>query len=105
MVKKSPIRSKHIPQRTCVGCHQVLPKRTLTRIVRTATGLQIDNTGKLPGRGAYIHDQKPCWQSAIKGKLATALRTELTEQDRELLQNYMENIPVSTPNEDQTVNR
>ena len=104
MVKKSPIRSKHIPQRTCVGCHQVLPKKSLTRIVRTATGLQIDNTGKLPGRGAYIHDQKSCWQSAIKGKLATALRTELIEQDRELLIQYIEKIPESTPEEDHTVN-
>jgi len=96
LVKKSPIRSKHIPQRTCVGCHQVLPKKSLTRIVRTATGLQIDNTGKLPGRGAYIHDQKSCWQSAIKGKLI--------EQDRELLIQYIEKIPESTPEEDHTVN-
>jgi len=105
LVKKSPIRSKHIPQRTCVGCHQVLPKKSLTRIVRTATGLQIDNTGKLPGRGAYIHDQKSCWQSSIKGKLSTALRTELTGQDRELLMQYMEKIPETTPEEDQTVHK
>jgi predicted RNA-binding protein YlxR (DUF448 family) len=71
--------------------------------VRTATGLQIDPSGKLPGRGAYIHDQKPCWQSAIKGRLANALRTEITEQDRKLFLQYMENLPEWTPEEDHAV--
>lgn len=103
MVKKSPIRIKHIPQRTCVGCHEILAKRTLTRIVRTATGLQIDKTGKLPGRGAYIHDQFNCWQKAIKGKLANALRTEMTEKDRIVLIQYMESNLVISPDEDHAV--
>lgn len=100
MVNKSSTRKKHIPQRTCVGCHNILPKRSLIRIVKTATGLQIDLTGKMPGRGAYLHDQHVCWQTAIKGKLANALRTELTENDRIFLSQYMENFPVTPQNED-----
>ena len=54
-------------------------KKSLTRIVRTGTGLLIDKSGKAPGRGAYIHDQKSCWQAALKGKLAHALKIEITE--------------------------
>jgi hypothetical protein len=42
---------KHIPQRTCVGCREVLPKRALIRVVRTAEGVRIDATSKLAGRG------------------------------------------------------
>jgi len=103
VVKKSPSRIKHIPQRTCVGCHEVLAKRNLIRVVRTATGLQIDKTGKLPGRGAYIHDQYSCWQKAIKGKLAIALRTEMTENDRILIMQYGEKFLINSTDEDHTV--
>lgn len=100
MVKKQPQRTKHIPQRTCVGCRQVLAKRSLTRIVKTDTGIKIDSSGKLPGRGAYIHNQISCWQSALKGKLANALRIELTEDDRFVLKEYMESLADSSPQDD-----
>lgn len=94
MVKKAKGRKpKHIPKRTCVGCKQIHEKRTLIRIVRTDTGVVIDETGKLPGRGAYIHDQKQCWQAAIKGKLANALKTELNDNDRKILLEFMQNLP------------
>ena len=36
MVKKTKRRGKHVPQRTCVGCREVLPKRALIRIVKRA---------------------------------------------------------------------
>ena len=77
-------RRKHIPQRTCVGCHQVLPKRSLIRVVRSAEGVLIDPSGKLAGRGAYLHDRRSCWERGLKGPLAHALKTTLTkvEQDR-----------------------
>ncbi len=93
MVKKAKIkRPKHIPQRTCVGCKEVLAKRSLTRIVRTDTGIVIDPSGKMPGRGAYIHNQKSCWQSAIKGKLANALKIDISDVDRKILQDFMGNL-------------
>lgn len=99
MVKNQPVRTKHIPQRTCVGCREVLAKRTLTRIVRTGIGLQIDPTGKMPGRGAYIHNQRSCWQSALKGRLANALKTEISEKDRQILNDFLENLPDEDPQE------
>ena len=84
-----------------MGCRQVLPKRSLIRIVRVELGVQIDPTGKLAGRGAYLHDQRACWERGLKGALAHALKTELTEKDQETLQNFMASLPeeVSAPEE------
>jgi predicted RNA-binding protein YlxR (DUF448 family) len=87
--KKKIVRRKHVPQRTCVGCHEVLPKRSLIRIVRSLDGVQVDPTGKLAGRGAYLHDRRSCWERAMKGSLAHALKIELTNEDREDLLVFM----------------
>ncbi len=93
MAKKTAKRVKHVPQRTCVGCRQTLAKRSLIRIVRTPEGLRVDPTGKIPGRGSYLHDQRSCWESGLKGALAHALKVDLTDQDRETLRNYMLTLP------------
>lgn len=87
------VRRKHVPQRTCVGCRAVLPKRSLIRIVRRPEGVEVDSTGKRTGRGAYLHDQRSCWERGLKGALAHALKTELTPQDRDLLLAYMATLP------------
>lgn len=101
-VKKAKGRKpKHIPKRTCVGCREILEKRSLIRIVRTDTGIIIDQTGKLSGRGAYIHDQKRCWQAALKGKLANALKTEINDNDLEILKIFMQNLPEVENKEEQ----
>ena len=88
------MRRKHIPQRTCVGCREVLPKRSLIRIVRTPTGIQVDSTGKLAGRGAYIHDQRTCWEHSLKGALAAALKKELAMAEMEMLLDFLATLPV-----------
>ncbi len=94
MPKKKPVqRVKHVPQRTCVGCREVLPKRTMIRIVRTAQGVQIDPTGKLAGRGAYLHDRRECWERGLKGALAHALKTTISPQERAELENFMKALP------------
>ncbi len=90
------IYMKHIPQRTCVGCRQVLPKRTLIRVVRTADGVKVDPTGKASGRGAYLHNKRSCWQRGMQGALAHALKTELTDQDRKLLTVFLTGLPEET---------
>jgi uncharacterized protein len=82
-------KPKHIPQRTCVGCRDVLPKRQLIRIVRTAEGVRVDATGKLSGRGAYLHNQRSCWEIGLKGTLAHALKAEITESDRKVLLEFL----------------
>jgi len=90
-----------VPQRTCVACREVIAKRSLIRIVRLPEGVAIDPTGKLAGRGAYLHDRRSCWERGLKGALSHALKIELTDQDRELLSSFMATLPDETdsPNE------
>ncbi len=103
MAGKTDKRVKHIPQRTCVGCRSVLPKRTLIRLVRTEQGVLIDPTGKAAGRGAYLHNQRSCWERGLKGALAHALKTDLTEQDRERLQAFLTTLPAESVEDRGTV--
>ena len=86
-------RKRHIPQRTCVGCREVLPKRSMVRIVRSPLGVVIDPGGKLSGRGAYLHNLRSCWERGMKGALSEALKTELTSEERERLMNYAVSLP------------
>jgi predicted RNA-binding protein YlxR (DUF448 family) len=72
---------KHIPQRTCVGCREVQGKRSMLRLVRTDEGVVLDATGKLPGRGTYLHIQQECIKSGINGGIARALKTDLSVEN------------------------
>ena len=59
--------------RRCVGCSQRFPKENMLRVVRTfdAEGkkhFQIDSTGKMDGRGAYLCKNSDCLKKAAKGK-------------------------------------
>ena len=93
MSKKPVQRVIHVPQRTCVGCREVLPKRKMVRIVRTADGVQVDPTSKLAGRGAYLHDRRECWERGLRGPLAHALKTTLTSDERVRLEDFMNTLP------------
>ncbi len=97
MTKKPVKRVKLVPQRTCVGCREILAKRTLTRIVRTADGVKIDPTGKLAGRGAYLHNKRSCWERGLQGSLAHALKTNLTGEESEILKSFMASLPEEAP--------
>ena len=121
------VKTKHIPQRTCIVCRETSAKRTLTRVVRvsaggldgaegeageavmtvtataisttsTVTGVYVDPTGKRNGRGAYLCDKRSCWKRAVESDvLEKALRTSLTDADRTRLREVM-----STMSTDQT---
>jgi uncharacterized protein len=93
MTAKPVKRVKHVPQRTCVGCRTVLAKRELIRIVRTSEGVRVDLSSKLAGRGAYLHNQRSCWERGLRGALAHALKTELTNADRERLEAFANTLP------------
>ena len=93
MAKKPVQRVKHVPQRTCVGCREVLPKRRMIRVVRTADGVQLDPTSKLAGRGAYLHERRECWERGLKGTLAHALKTTLTMEERATFEVFMSTLP------------
>lgn len=61
--------AKHIPDRQCVGCRELKPKRELVRIVRDQEGkVELDDTGKKAGRGAYICPSLECLQKARQNR-------------------------------------
>jgi predicted RNA-binding protein YlxR (DUF448 family) len=86
------------PQRTCIVCHQTSEKRALTRVVRLAAGgVQVDERGKLPGRGAYLCQQWSCWQTALHTPaLQRALNTQLSDAEKDQLEQYAGRIAVKT---------
>jgi predicted RNA-binding protein YlxR (DUF448 family) len=55
--------------------------------------VQVDPTGKLPGRGAYLHDRLECWERGLKGALGHALKTSMTQDDRARLEEFMNSLP------------
>jgi len=85
-------RTRHVPQRTCLGCRQAKAKSELIRIVNTPEGkLEVDTTGKKAGRGTYLCPTLTCWEAGLKGnRLAYALRTSLNQESRQQLMNYAE---------------
>lgn len=47
--------NKKIPLRKCVATGEMMPKKSLIRVVRSKEGeVSVDVTGKKPGRGAYV---------------------------------------------------
>ena len=89
------MRQKHIPQRICIVCRQSNPKRGLVRVVRTSAGtVEIDTTGKLNGRGAYVCNQPNCWHHIVeRGVLASALRVpQIREEDQAALNAFARTI-------------
>ena len=65
--------------RSCVACRTARTKREFLRVVRTPAGdVQLDETGRANGRGAYVCRDDACITIAIdKGALARALETRV----------------------------
>ncbi len=64
------MKTRKIPQRMCVGCRQMMPKKDLIRIVKSPDGeISVDDKGKAPGRGAYLCHNVDCLKKAYKAKL------------------------------------
>ena len=86
--------SKHLPQRTCIACRQIKEKKALIRLVRAENGVaEVDISGKKPGRGAYLCPNKVCWELALKkNRLEYALRTKLSNDNRQILTEHIHNL-------------
>jgi predicted RNA-binding protein YlxR (DUF448 family) len=89
------MRRKHVPQRTCVGCRKIRPKREMVRIIRTPDdGVEIDETRKRSGRGAYLCRRQECWEIALKkDRLEHALKTNLTDEERVTFEEFAHGLP------------
>ncbi|MGQ9545787.1 MAG: RNase P modulator RnpM [Dehalococcoidia bacterium] len=88
-------KSKHLPQRTCIGCRQVRDKKALIRLVRAENGgAEVDTSGRKAGRGAYLCPNKSCWELALKkSHLEHALRTRVSMNNRHTLMEYIHSLP------------
>jgi predicted RNA-binding protein YlxR (DUF448 family) len=53
----------------------------------------VDLSGKLSGRGAYLHEDRSCWEAGLEGSLSRALKTQLSAEDLEHLKAFMETLP------------
>lgn len=99
MPKPKGPRPKHVPLRTCIACRQESGKRELVRVVRTpSAGVQVDATGKLAGRGAYLCRTRACWEQALLGqRLAAALKTTLNADEVAALRAFAATLPEPLP--------
>lgn len=88
-------KMRKIPQRSCLGCKQVFPKKQLYRIVRTPDGeVVFDPTGKKSGRGAYICPNAECLEQAIKsGRFEHALELRVPEEVFNNLRQAIQELP------------
>jgi predicted RNA-binding protein YlxR (DUF448 family) len=72
--------------RTCVACRQEAVKTELIRFVRRpGGGVEVDVTGRAPGRGAYLHRSAGCLEVARKRRaldraLGTPVQPEVWSQ-------------------------
>ena len=85
---------KHLPQRTCVACREIRAKQELIRLVRISDeSVEVDIGGKKAGRGAYLCRAQECWETGLKGgRLEHSLRTTLTQDNREQLIKFGEDL-------------
>jgi len=85
-----PVILKHVPERTCIACHEVRPKRELVRLVYSPEGVaEVDASGRKPGRGAYLCQSPDCWHKGVnKGKLEHALRGKINAENRASLMKF-----------------
>ena len=65
----------------CIACREGKPKKELVRIVAIGGQLSADETGKAPGRGAYLCPTVQCLDKAKKIKaFKRALETPMSEE-------------------------
>lgn len=78
---------KREPERTCMGCNAKKSKKELIRIVKNKENeINLDKTGKLEGRGAYLCDDIKCLEKVIKSKrLEKVLEQKISDEIYEKL--------------------
>ena len=85
---------RKVPQRKCVGCGEMIPKKELLRVLRTQEGeFVLDMTGKMNGRGAYLCPSKECFKKAVKSKgLERSFKQAIPSEVYERLEKEMSEI-------------
>jgi predicted RNA-binding protein YlxR (DUF448 family) len=90
------------PTRTCVGCRRRSNKAELLRIVGNGAQIAPDPRAVLPGRGAYLHRQIDCLDTAERRRaipralrLPGPLNVELVRAF--LVQEYVDSTHLGAP--------
>lgn len=73
--------------RTCIVCRKQFLKEDLIRVVRTAdSGVVVDNTGKINGRGAYISKSEDVINDkSLRFRIQNALKVKFSDEEFEKL--------------------
>lgn len=81
-----------MPLRKCVACDENISKKELLRVVKNKENhVDVDLTGKMNGRGAYICSNKECLEKAKKNKkLVRALQIEISDEVYDKLNDIIE---------------
>lgn len=95
---------KKQPERMCVSCRTMHPKKTLIRLVLSPEGeISLDPTGKKPGRGAYVCRNRNCLQQAIKRhQFDKNLKARVDEAVIAALTAALEAMPVESAEPEET---
>lgn len=85
---------KKAPDRMCVACRTMKPKKELIRIVMNKQDeISVDLTGKAQGRGAYLCKSVECLKAAQKGKkLEKAFKRPMSEETIKILTKTIEEM-------------
>lgn len=88
------MKMKKVPMRTCVVTKEKYAKKELIRIVRTPEGIvEVDETGKKNGKGAYIKLSKEVIDKARKNKaIDRALEVDVPEDIYKELEKIIERM-------------
>ena len=83
------MKTKKTPERQCISCRNMFPKKDLIRVVKQADGTYfIDETNKSNGRGAYICNKEECINKCIKSKLLNkSFKSNINQNIYESLEN------------------
>ena len=87
---------RKIPMRKCVGCQEMMSKKEMLRILKTAENeFVLDATGRKNGRGAYLCFSKECLEKARKNKgLERSFKQTIPKEVYENLEKELENLEV-----------
>ena len=86
------MKKRKVPMRRCIASGEMMHKKELVRIVRNSEGVaQIDPTGKVNGRGAYITLEPTLVEKAWKNHLfERQLEIEIPDSFYEELLQYVD---------------
>lgn len=86
--------TKKVPMRQCIGCREMKNKKEMLRVIKTPQKtVELDNTGRKNGRGAYICFSKECLEAAIKNKgLERSLKMKIPNEIYDQLKKEFDEI-------------